>query len=715
MDYTGTAKIDIDKAKAGQKVNFTITYTVGSLGIDEGGEILIARRDVCDSAIPEFNDPKNEGFIKTVSNSKVKLDVSYIPKRYIRPWTGCISIKAYDGCLEPHEKIKIKFGGEAGYRLQTFREDNHIFKIFVDAKGSGSFYPLKDHPTIRISGGDIEKLEAVVPSIIGKNTCFKILVRALDPFGNISEKYSADVNLLSQDKEYIVNVSNGTGKLSKLQICETGIHYLGIEDKKTGIKGSSNPIKCVEGIPEDHLYWGDMHGQTSETVGTGTPKAYYQFARDYAALDFSSWQGNDFQITDALWRKIIKVNKEYNEEGKFIAFLGYEWSGNYPNGGDYNIYFKGDSSSIHRSSHWQIADGPIEETDRNPISKLFKEFKDRDDVMAVPHIGGRPANLDFLDPKLVRLIEIHSHHGTFEWFYLEAIERGLKVGAVATSDDHTCRPGLSFPTKKTSRGYVSFDVKGGYTAIYSNKLSRKAIWDELMARHCYATTGERIVLGLKCGSSIMGDEIETDTCPEFEVEAIGQDYIEDTILYRGIEPIYSTFEESDKVNNKIKIELSGARSKGRNRKTDWSGIIALKGAKIIEAKALAFDQPDEGIEIVSDKEIRVKSKTSGDIDVIELDINDSDNAELEFNLNPLSFDVKVSELLKGTKVIDAGGINQSVKVCLARTDHSKKEIVSYLDKKIAEGANTYWVKVIQRNGHMAWSSPIFINYTAGNL
>ena len=47
---------------------------------------------------------------------------------------------------------------------------------------------------------------------------------------------------------------------------------------------------------------------------------------------------------------------------------------------------------------------------------------------------------------LTPFIEICSVHGHFEWFARKAMEKGLKIGFIGGSDDHTCRPGGSCPT-----------------------------------------------------------------------------------------------------------------------------------------------------------------------------------------------------------------------------------------------------------------------------
>ena len=95
-------------------------------------------------------------------------------------------------------------------------------------------------------------------------------------------------------------------------------------------------------------------------------------------------------------------------------------------------------------------------SDRSPLSELFKEFKGRKDVMAVPHVGGRHGNLDFCDSEFCHVLEIHSHHGTFEWFYEDALKKGLELGIICASDDHTCRPGLSLPHHKDFAGLCVF-------------------------------------------------------------------------------------------------------------------------------------------------------------------------------------------------------------------------------------------------------------------
>lgn len=710
MKNIGTATISVQELIAGTHNHWSMVFETGEYGIDDGGEIIIARRDVSDSGLPQFDDRDRENYVGVSGEVDASLQVYYQPDRYIRPWKGCICIKVYDGSLSPGDKIVIKYGGDRGpgYRIQTFTESEHIFKILVDSAGSGVFYPLVQSPTIQVTGGYIDRLELVAPS---KTTCtipFPVIIRALDSWGNIAERHSGEVEIEVEGERKSVYMKKGMARLDSICLKKEGIFTLIGQDVHKDITGFSNPIHCST-EPQLNIYWGDLHGQTKQTVGTGSLDEYFSFARDKAMMDFCSWQGNDFQVTDSLWKEVRKSVEIYHEPGSFITFLGYEWSGTTPVGGDHNIYFLGDEKKIYRSYSWQI--GMKEETvksDRCPISNLWDEFRGRKDIMAVPHIGGRYANLDFYDPEFIHLLEIHSHHGTFEWFFEDALKRGLKLGIISGSDDHTCRPGLSFPTRGTSRPLTSFDVKGGYTAIYASSLSRESIWQALKDRHCYATTGERILVHVKCEDSMMGDELEVRNPPKLLVQVVGTCDIDDLQIKRGLDTVYSLSEEMPSDESTVRIRWSGVRSRSRKKKTDWQGQLLVSHGRIKDYQPLAFDQPDEGITQISRQSLTWNSTTSGDIDGVDLELDYDESTEILFTSKPVTFSFKPIQLKEGRIVKEAGGVNQRVIIDLAPIQYKREVQLVFTDKDTPTGLHPYWVRVVQRDGHMAWTSPLFI-------
>lgn len=711
MFGTGKAGINISSMQAGEYGVFTIVYETGEYGIDDSGEIIITRRDVCDSAIPQFDDPAMEGYVSVTSDSSAKLVVEYLPTRYIRPWKACISIKVRDGSLYPGEKVYIRFGDKdgPGYRIQTYPEVSHTFRVLIDCAGSGNFYDLDESPVISITGGDICSAEACGPSISEPGKPFSIVVRAMDSYGNIADGFSGFATLSINNLERSLNIINGTAKASELTLTDTGIFTPEISIIGKDITGYGNPLMCGHGL--SNIFWGDMHGQTGETVGTGTPDLYFSFARDKANMDFSGWQGNDFQITDETWADINEKVKKYNEPGKFVCFLGYEWSGTTPMGGDHNIYFLNDDQKIHRSYHWQIGMEDQDGSARSPLSALWEEFKGRDDVMAIPHVGGRYGNFDYFNPEFIPVVEIHSHHGSFEWFFRDILARGFKPGVIAASDDHSCRPGLSFPTEVSSRGgFVSFDVKGGYTAVLSETLDRQSIWNAIRERHCYATSGERIIASVTCGDNVMGDEFELNSPPVFDIDIIGTAGIKELYVMRNLDIAFSLNETRPRDENRIFIEWSGVRVKSRAKKTKWDGTVFVKHGSIIEVNDYDNQKRGRRTELISGNLLKFYSSTSGDTDGFELKMVKTSETAITVKCEQAEFTFNTRELLDNNICHSAGGVNLEIRAGHPPIETGSRVELQFIDGNIEKGMNAYWVKAVQVDGHMLWTSPMYITY-----
>jgi hypothetical protein len=335
--------------------------------------------------------------------------------------------------------------------------------------------------------------------------------------------------------------------------------------------------------------------------------------------------------------------------------------------------------------------------------------------MIIPHIGGRHAELCHFNPCFTPVIEVHSHHGTFEWFIFEAMRARLPVGFIATSDDHTCRPGMSYPLSKDGKA-SSFDVASGFTGLYAASLTREAVWGALKARRCYATTFSRIALDTNMGDFRMGQQVNGEKPDHLRVRAYGNSPLDTIELYNWDEKI-GHVNLRPKSKTKIRIAWSGVRVKTRKKSTRWDGKLEVENGRIISAREYSFDRRDQGIVDRTPTSVAWRSNTSGDYDGIILELDFDSHTEIVFSSERIEFSFKPSEIGEGIKIYPAGGVNLKVEVGLANEDFqdlpgfvaacSTDHTFVGIEHKHDEHGNAFWVRVLQEDGHMAWSSPIF--------
>ncbi|MFW6156810.1 MAG: DUF3604 domain-containing protein, partial [Armatimonadota bacterium] len=458
------------------------------------------------------------------------------------------------------------------------------------------------------------------------------------------------------------------------------------------------------------VWWGELHGQSEETVGTNSAEDYHRFARDYGCVDVVGHQGNDFQVTPENWAGFQRLSREFTEAGRFVALSGYEWSGNTAGGGDHNVYYRTPDQPIFRSCHALIPDKSTVDSDRYPIEALYDELRGRD-AIAIPHVGGRRADLSRHDGEVVPCVEIYSAWGQFEWQLHESLAMGHRVGVVAGSDGHKGRPGASYP------GASQFGAYGGLTGIVADELTTDAIFEALRARNCYATTGQRILLRVQANGAPMGSEITADGPVTIGVFCAGTAGIRTVeVLRRAVgeagEPevihVHDPLADAPLSEDRLRIIWAGQRIRGRDRATIWDGRLDVEGAMIVEARPYAFDGPQEGLTEVAPEFIEWESITTGDEDGLDLRLNHLEGAHLRFTSGPAEFDCDPASLGREPMVIEAGGIEQRVSIeRLPEGDPPMSVTFTHSDDAPA-GATAYWVRVTQDDGAHAWSSPVFV-------
>ena len=108
QDRLGTVTLDPPgPVVAGSTSTWTLTLTVGSQGIDEGGTIKIAQRFASDWEPSQFDKPTASGYTTVSTTGQAKLRPRYDRKGHERPWMNCIVLDVYDGSLSPSDTVTV--------------------------------------------------------------------------------------------------------------------------------------------------------------------------------------------------------------------------------------------------------------------------------------------------------------------------------------------------------------------------------------------------------------------------------------------------------------------------------------------------------------------------------------------------------------------------------------------------------------------------------
>jgi len=475
------------------------------------------------------------------------------------------------------------------------------------------------------------------------------------------------------------------------------------------LQALSNPIRVRDAAPKWQLFWGDLHsGQTEIGCGAGSLAEHYAFGRDCAGLQFTTHQANDHYVTLDEWNHTREVTDQFYEPGRYVPFLGCEWSALTKDGGDRNIFYHHDEPRLRRSDRFFLESEPDPEPDVRTGPEFVEVFSELD-VLVNIHVGGRMTNLDWHAPEIEKLCEIHSTHGTSEWFVLDALQRGYKVGITAGTDGVMGRPGACHPGRRLIR-----NLRNGLTAVYATELTREAIWEALRQRRCYATTGERMRLWFELNGIAMGAEIETNDLPiaSFAVEGTGP--LERIDLLRGTDVIHGwqiaeAAPHDDGVT--LRILWGGTERKGtaRLQRVCWDGSLQVTGGNMELLEVVNVQSFADRVEAVDTDSIHWNNATAGNATGIVVRVQGDAQTRLRFQTEPTTFDIALADVCSRETLLDAGGVGRFVKIGPAPSNHGPQTFAgSWIDKNPVLGVTPYWLRVVQVDQAMAWSSPVFV-------
>lgn len=732
-DLMGEATIDVTgPVTCGDWASVELVYTAGYFGIDDSGSIKISFRSATDQTRMQLTDPTAAGYVTVTTSNGGAVKTWFDSNRNIRPWHHTLYIQC-NRFLAKGDTITVRFGdcsaGGPGFRAQTFAEHSFEFRVYVDAFATYDYVPLPQdrQPVLSLVAGAAAKYVALLPTLRDTGEPFSLGIKAEDRWGNptgrdagvVSLRPSQPVAGLPQTVD--LGASDGVLRIDGLCLDAPGTLVISVHDTTDSEVARSNPLVSRAKGDFRH-YWSDMHGQTEETVGTNSARDYFAFARDKGMVDICGHQGNDFQITDTFWRELNDLTREFDEPGRFLAIPGYEWSGNTSVGGDHNVWYRAEGRPIYRSHRALVHEDCNPEDDCLDAHALFARLQG-EDALVVAHVGGRYADVRYAhDARLEPSVEVHSAWGTFEWIVTDALSEGYRVGIVAGADGHKGRPGASYP------GASKFGSYGGLTCHLLPELTRDALFAAFRQRRHYATTGCRAFLDLRLsgfGGGVrelpngeelteiaeIGDIITASAeTAQLELKVVGHCGVERIELWDGLSrlSLHSSLPDARKTGNRLRIQCEGAEYKGRGRLVTWDVDARISGTSINQVAAINFWNPDR--RPVHDKVSVVWSNvTTGGNHAVDLWLDAFDHAQLCFKSAQVCFDLDLSSMRGCEHTVDCGGLGK--RILIQRLPDEPLPTTVELSQQIAipaEGEARIYAKIVFEDGHMAWTSPVYI-------
>jgi hypothetical protein len=489
------------------------------------------------------------------------------------------------------------------------------------------------------------------------------------------------------------------------------------------------------------IYFGDLHNHNSVGYAQGSLERAFDIAHnhlDFFAFtphgwwpDIGHYEGgiekkwlDGFEVTRKRWPEVLEMVRRYDQPGRFVTIAGFEWHSR--SLGDYHI----------------LCPTPEGEYVRFDDLRRFQQFAKERGAIMIPHhpanrLGHRGANLEHLDPAVSPVIETYSEWGNAEhdrapYPYIRHTEcgrwtkntlhhflaQGYRLGVLASTDDHLGYPGA---------------YHEGLAAVLAPELTREAIFDAIRHRRTYAVTGDRIHLDFQLNGRIMGTEMPCTKEREIAVTVTGWDQLDRVEILKNNRVLHRDF-PMDRVPTDrswdrpvlVRFEYGWGpwAALGMTRTCDWDIDFRLEGGRLedvqtcFQAGPLDEERRDKILER-SAQHLRVQSFTAlrqqfedSSTKAVVLKVRGTPQTRLEIALRKpttVSLTQTFAQLAESGETLFTGDFPKESallhRLVLADHYHTSYRVT---DTDDGRQVNWYYLRAVQANSQLAWSSPIWV-------
>jgi hypothetical protein len=425
------------------------------------------------------------------------------------------------------------------------------------------------------------------------------------------------------------------------------------------------------------------------------------------------------------WPRVQQVIADGNRDQEFCAFLGFEWHSSH--WGDQCVVFPGD----HRPLHYTA--------DPHQLRRFCREER----ALMIPHhlaypSGHRGVNWEAFHEDCTPVVEIYSEHGNGEddrgpptYFNHSmggrqtsntasaGLKAGLRFGFVGSSDDHAGFPGA---------------YGEGLMAALVKDFTRDGIFEAIRSRRTYALTGDRIEVDFSVEGATMGSSISAGREVQVAFSVRGRDELDVVEIIQDGHVVHRAYADTNVAPDRafgspVQVRLEwgwgpwGALA--LDRICDWAMQVRVEQGRILRyfpcLQSMPYDeQRRHRFEMMDVDTLAIRSYTSrqhayrenpNQSVVLELQAG----ADTVLNLaltQPVEQKScsRVADLYAGSHNLFTGGFPNEGYQWHRLLPASASSLQGHCSLLVPPGPSHVYLRARQKNGQVAWASPVFLNY-----
>ena len=205
-------------------------------------------------------------------------------------------------------------------------------------------------------------------------------------------------------------------------------------------------------------------------------------------------------------------------------------------------------------------------------------------------------------------------------------------------------------------------------------------------------------------------EVDSESVPTLRVQVAGTDALQWVEVCNAMQVIHTTCVQAvPATSSRFKLLWQGAEVRGRGRQVDWDGGLTVEGNSITGFRVVNFHNPEKVCRQVAPNRLEWQSMTTGGGAGVILELDHPTHGRLAVHTPQGGWDCPLEDVDQTGVSVEVGGLDKRISICRLAVANGPRTVEFEFQpewRQLRDGDNPLFIRVVQEDGHMAWSSPI---------